>query len=222
MEFWRAFAELRASHDVLRHPFYARWNAGELGTEELAHYAAEYRHAVLALAHASSGAAEAASGDPELAAELADHAVEEREHIALWDAFLDAAGGRRTADPAPETLECAEVWAGDPERPLLRSLAALHAIESAQPAVARTKRVGLLTHYGYQEGPATEYFRVHEERDVEHAELSRVAIDRALAAHRGSPAARARQEAELLSEAEAALRGNWLLLDGVERAAAAR
>src|SRR5262245_15764885 len=48
---------LRSRHDVLRHPFYRRWSAGELTRAELAHYAGQYRHAVVALARASAQAA---------------------------------------------------------------------------------------------------------------------------------------------------------------------
>jgi len=68
--------EARERWDVLRHPFYVRWERGELKRDELAFYAGEYRHAVVALADAA-----AASGD-------ADHAREEREHVTLWDDFV--------------------------------------------------------------------------------------------------------------------------------------
>ena len=55
----------RDACNVLEHPFYQRWSAGELTTGELALYAGEYRHAVSALARASALAAEKA---PEQAA----------------------------------------------------------------------------------------------------------------------------------------------------------
>ena len=40
----------RERWNVLEHPFYTRWSCGELTRDELAHYAGEYRHAVVALA----------------------------------------------------------------------------------------------------------------------------------------------------------------------------
>jgi pyrroloquinoline-quinone synthase len=40
----------RERWNVLEHPFYVRWERGELTRDELARYAGEYRHAVLALA----------------------------------------------------------------------------------------------------------------------------------------------------------------------------
>ena len=53
---------------------------------------------------------------------------------------------------------------------LLEHLAVLYAIEAGQPEISTTKLEGLTEHYGYSdEGPALEYFKIHELRDVEHA-----------------------------------------------------
>ena len=38
--------KVRAAINVLEHPFYQRWSAGELSAKELACYAGQYRHAV--------------------------------------------------------------------------------------------------------------------------------------------------------------------------------
>ena len=61
---------VREAWDVLRHPFYARWSRGELTREELARYAGQYRHAVVALADAAerAGSPHAAEGRAQLAA----------------------------------------------------------------------------------------------------------------------------------------------------------
>jgi pyrroloquinoline-quinone synthase len=177
--------------NVLEHPFYQRWSAGELSREELAEYAAQYRHAVVALADA----AEAAGNE--------EHAREEREHIALWDAFADGCGSV-AADATPETAECASSWTAGNDR--LERVAVLYAIESAQPEISQTKLVGLLDHYGFERGPATEYFELHAERDHEHAAHSRELLAK-LATDEDAP--------RLAARAEAAVRGNWRLLDGV-------
>ena len=177
--------------NVLEHPFYQRWSAGELTQAELAEYAAQYRYAVVALADAA-----AAAGDEE-------HAREEREHVALWDAFAEGCGSV-TADANAETTECAEAWTAGSDR--LERLAVLYAIESAQPAISQTKLEGLLGHYGFDEGPATEYFSLHAERDHEHAAHSRELLEK-LATDEDAP--------RLAARAEAAVRGNWRLLDGV-------
>jgi pyrroloquinoline-quinone synthase len=179
--------------NVLEHPFYQRWSAGELTREELAEYAAQYRHAVVALADAAE-----AAGD-------AEHAREEREHVALWDAFAEGCGSV-PADANAETAECASAWTAGEDR--LERLAVLYAIESAQPAISQTKLDGLFGHYGFEEGPATEYFTLHAERDHEHAAHSRELLEK-LATDEDAP--------RLVARAEAAARGNWRLLDGVSR-----
>lgn len=167
--------------DVLDHPFYQRWSRGELSVQDLARYA-----------------------------ELAAHAGEEAAHIALCDAFAEAAGADGGADAEPETAECADTWAGE-GRDLLGLLVALYAIESAQPAIARVKADGLREHYGFAPGPGTAYFDLHAVRDVEHA-----AEARALLAERLDGA----DEDALVAQAERVLRVNWALLDGVERVCA--
>ena len=47
---WQRIEESRARYNVLEHPFYVRWSAGELSPEELARYAGQYRHATEAIA----------------------------------------------------------------------------------------------------------------------------------------------------------------------------
>jgi len=80
--------QTRAATNVLEHPFYERWTAGELSGPELARYAGEYRHAVLALADASRAAA--AKAPAGCRASLQRHAEEEASHVELWDRFADA------------------------------------------------------------------------------------------------------------------------------------
>ena len=86
MDFFSRVEAARERHNVLEHPFYQRWSAGELTLEELADYAGQYRHAVVALANASEWAARL---DPE----LEGHAAEEASHVALWDDFTQTIAG---------------------------------------------------------------------------------------------------------------------------------
>lgn len=204
MPLFDRLADAQSRCNVLEHPFYARWSAGELSRAELAWYAGEYRHAVVALAEATAATARAA--EPAVRAQIEEHAAEEAEHIELWDAFAHAVDADLEQEPASETAECAAAWtaAGD----ALEGLVVLYAIESAQPAISRTKLEGLREHYGLGEGPAGDYFALHAERDHEHAAHSRQLIEERL---------EDADEERLVAVAEAALRGNWTLLDGVER-----
>lgn len=184
--------EARARWNVLDHPFYLRWERGELTPDELAFYAGEYRHAVVALADAA-----AAGGDPE-------HAAEEAAHISLWDEFAAALDAPLDRDPTPETRTCAEAW--QREDPL-EARAVLYAVESGQPDISRTKLTGLIDHYGFSTGSkGAAYFELHAERDREHAAASAEVL-------RNAPAAETNR---LVAAAEAALEGNWRLLDSVE------
>src|SRR5207248_4953062 len=80
---WERIEESRARHNVLEHPFYVRWSAGELTREELARYAGQYRHATEALARLCRQAADDA---PEASREEIDsHAADEEAHVGLWD-----------------------------------------------------------------------------------------------------------------------------------------
>src|SRR5580693_2421477 len=94
--------ETRGAVNVLEHPFYVRWSAGELSAEELSRYAGEYRHAVLALAQASADVAECAA--PEQRSGLRRHAQEEASHVELWEQFERAAGADPAGDPGEQTL----------------------------------------------------------------------------------------------------------------------
>ncbi len=126
--------------------------------------------------------------------------ADERRACVLCDAPLDR-------EPTPETTSCAKAWTAEDS---LEAAAILYAVEASQPAISATKLVGLVEHYGFEpESAGTAYFGLHAERDHEHAAESRATLE----------ANATRSDANrLVGAAEAALAGNWQLLDGVEAA----
>ena len=199
---WQRIEEARARWNVLEHPFYQRWSEGALSREDLAEYSGQYRHATAAIAELSASVAESA---PDSEREgLRRHAAEEHAHIALWDGFVDAVGGDSNAAANSETAGCVDSWTEGEDR--LAKLVRLYAIESGQPQISKTKREGLVEHYGIGDGPGNEYFRLHEKADLQHAAEGRSLIESHLA--EADPDA-------LVAAAEAAFKANWRLLDGV-------
>jgi pyrroloquinoline-quinone synthase len=202
---------------VLEHPFYQRWSEGQLSAAELGVYAGQYRHAVRALADASTAAAQAA-GEHRLDSYegLCRHAQEEADHVALWEGFAAGCASPAEAAPLEGTRECVREWTAGED--LLERLAVLYAIEASQPEISRTKLEGLRRHYDHvEEGPATEYFSVHQHRDVEHADAARTLIAELIGRVEDPEGLSER----MVERAGAALRGNWRLLDSVEEAVAA-
>jgi pyrroloquinoline-quinone synthase len=202
---WQKIEQARNRWNVLEHPFYQRWSAGELTLEELADYSGQYRYATAAIARLSADVAETAPDSER--ADLRRHAEEEEAHIALWDGFVEAVGGEVGAAPNPETKQCVDAWTASGDR--ISQLVRLYAIESGQPQISKTKREGLAAHYEIGDGPGNEYFRVHERADVDHAAEGRSLIEAHLAD--ADPDA-------LVEAAESAFAANWRLLDGVTAA----
>ncbi len=198
---WDRIEAARERRNVLDHPFYQRWNAGELTTEELSRYSGQYRHAVVAIADLSEQIADELTDHPA----LRSHADEERDHIRLWDGFVDAVEGDASAEANAETGECVEAWTS--RDGALAALGRLYAIESGQPEISKTKLEGLAEHYGVDSKEGVRYFTVHRGRDVEHAEEGKALLEELICSER--------DEDVVVAAAESAFEANWRLLDGV-------
>ena len=206
-----------APNDLLKHPFYRAWSAGELRTQDLARYAEQYRFQVAALPELLRQVRDLAS-DEETVDELSANLDDEEgrtgvAHAILWEAFGYAVGASRDPARLPETRASAEALAGLVAEDEVTALAALWAYEVQTARVAETKEKGLRC-YGIDSPAALRFFRLHGELDVHHAHGLLEAIERCIA--RGAPVEAA------TSGVERSARAQWTFLDGAERLRQAR
>jgi pyrroloquinoline-quinone synthase len=206
-----------APRDLLTHPFYQAWSAGDLRAEDLARYAEQYRFQVAALPELLRRA-RSLSRDAETGAELSRNLDDEEgrtgvAHARLWESFGAAVGAAAESSPLPETRASAESLAALVGEDEVTALAALWAYEVQTARVADTKEKGLRC-YGVDSPAALRFFRLHGELDVHHARGLLEGIERCLA--RGASLEAARVAVERSSQAQ------WTFLDGAERLRQAR
>src|ERR1700722_7630728 len=100
--FWEQLEARTAPYDLLKHPFYQAWTAGELSREDLAAYACEYWHHVSAFPTYLS-ALHSRLPDGELRREVLRNLADEegidtangRAHSELWMDFATGMGATR-------------------------------------------------------------------------------------------------------------------------------
>jgi pyrroloquinoline-quinone synthase len=214
-----------AQFDLLRHPFYQAWTAGELSREDLREYARDYYHHVKAfptyLAELSTRLEEgelrrAVLGN--LADEKGDEGAPNPEHAELWLDFVEGVGSPRNLRMHQPLAEVGQLISffhdvaseGMPEE----ALAAFYAYESQVPRVAKEKARGLREMYGADEKTCA-YFTLHATADVYHAQVWRQQLGARL---EGNPQA----AKKALAAGENSAKALWSALDGIEARRTAR
>jgi pyrroloquinoline-quinone synthase len=211
-----------AKYDLLCHPFYKAWAAGELTRKDLREYARNYFHHVNAFPeYLREFSSRLPQGElrrtvlTNMNDEMGLHGS--RPHSELWLDFLEGIGGERTtvAKPIAEVEALRQQFhsaarQGTPEG----ALATFYAYESQVPRVAAEKARGLREMYGADE-KTCEYFTLHTTADVYH---SRVWKQQLAEVVEGNPAAAERA----LNAGENAAKALWTALDGIEAERMAR
>lgn len=221
-QFWTDLHARVANFDLLKHPFYQAWSAGQLSAEDLRHYAADYYPHVAAFpAYLSALHSRLPDGELRRAVlrNLAEEEIEGRAHSELWLDFAEGMGADREQVRSQEALDEVSTLlatfrdiAGNATTP--ECLAAFYAYESQVPRVAEAKWRGLEQHYG-ADARTGGYFRLHRTADVRHAGVWRALLTAALEKDPQFAAA-------ALSAAERAAAALWKALDGIERERHAR
>jgi pyrroloquinoline-quinone synthase len=214
--FWQTADEEIAKYDLLRHPFYQAWCAGELTKEDLKFYAEQYYHQVSEfptyLTALHSRLPEGAMRRDVLA-----NAYEEEcdgcSHADLWLRFSEGMGGGSNLNKKaaiPEVNNLVNTFRTlAKEAPVASVFGALFAYESQVPKIAAEKRNGLKHHYGADDRTCG-YFTLHETADVHHSAVWRKIISELIEAD-------GRNAAEALQGISSAARALWTALDGIER-----
>ncbi len=220
-EFVSLLEERIHPYDLLCHPFYKAWSAGELTRDDLRAYAEDYyphveafpgylaqlgvrleegelRRAVLANMTDEKGG-EDSFGEPE------------RSHAELWLDFVEGVGGSRVPKrrPVGEARKLISWFQrvsseGTPEE----ALAAFYAYESQVPRLAQEKDRVLRELYNADE-ETRGYFTVHAIADVLHAQVWRTQLEKRIKAHPETAK-------KALAAAETAAKTLWTVLDGFE------
>jgi pyrroloquinoline-quinone synthase len=221
-QFFEQLESSIARYDLLCHPFYKAWAAGELTRDDLREYARDYyyhveafpcylaelalrleegelRRAVLANMCDEKGAADG-SGKNSVP------------HSELWLDFAEGMGARRDMSwhlPIAEIVELMRYFhtvasEGTPEE----ALAAFYTYESQVPRVAKEKERGLREMYGADD-KTVGYFALHATADIFHSNVWRKQLEKRIAANPETAQA-------ALDAAEKTAQLLWKALDGIE------
>jgi pyrroloquinoline-quinone synthase len=227
-EFFERMEASIAKYDLLCHPFYKAWAAGELTRDDLRDYACNYYHhveafptylaelavrldeselrrAVLANMCDENGTASGSGPGSEAHSEP---------HSELWLDFAEGMGAQRDMrghNPLPEIGSLmAHFHRVASEGTAEEALAAFYAYESQVPRVAKEKARGLREMYGADDKTCG-YFSLHATADIFHSNVWRQQLENRIQAN--PEAAQAALEA-----AENTAKMLWQTLDGIEAA----
>jgi pyrroloquinoline-quinone synthase len=212
-----------AKYDLLCHPFYKAWSAGELTREDLRDYGRDYFHHVAEFPEYLREFGARVEGEQLRRAVLVNREDElgtdvgSRSHAELWLDFVEGMGGERATDhvPANEVRELTRWFhsvarEGAPEE----ALAAFYAYESQVPRVSAEKAKGLREMYGADD-KTCEYFTLHTTADVYHSRIWKHQLAKLVEGN--SQAAE-----KALNAGENAAAALWKALDGIEAARVAQ
>ena len=157
MDFKQTLDNKISDYNLLDHPFYQAWSAGELPVEVLRTYAREYGAFISTIPNGWE-----TINDAEIAAE-------ETEHIDMWTDFangLDTAVSEAEIPQVKALLQTADELFSEPTT----ALGALYAFEAQQPETAQSKLAGLQAFYQLPK-TVEPYFETHSHNEHESEKL---------------------------------------------------
>ncbi len=215
-EFLSALDARIAKYDLLCHPYYQAWTAGELTRDDLRQYATDYYPHVAAFPTDLSALHSRLEDGPvrrSVLQNLCEEEIEGRPHSEMWLDFAEGMGADRNEVRA--NVPVAEVQKlTDEFRRVARNgstaaaLAAFYAYESQIPRIAKAKAAGLTERYA-ADSRTTGYFKLHQTADVQHSRVWRDLLTHEVEAH-------PEQAGPALAQAEHVARSLWQVLDAMQ------
>lgn len=180
----RALDSAARDHWLLDHPYYRSWVAGELTVDDLADYAAQYRHfeAVLPATLAAT-AAQLPPGAARCLVEenLADEQTRPRPHLELLEGFASSVGADTDRGASPATAELVATYRRAEHAGPVAALSVVGAYEVQAAEIASTKAATLRSHYQLPKS-GTEFWDVHAQLEDSHADWTAGALEEVSAA----------------------------------------
>ncbi|HEY1802069.1 MAG TPA: iron-containing redox enzyme family protein [Terriglobales bacterium] len=225
-EFFQQLDERIAKYDLLCHPFYKAWSAGQLTRDDLREYAEDYFHHVEAFPAYLGEFAERLEDGKLRRAVVANMKDEmgnsgetgERAHSELWLDFVEGMDGSRELGDHKPVAEIKNLIAQfkkvASEGCSEEVLAAFYAYESQIPRVAQEKARGLHEMYGADKKTCG-YFTLHATADVFHSQVWKGQLAKSVEEDSANAE-------KALKAGEAAAKALWSALDGIETRRLAR
>lgn len=161
-----------ADRQLLRHPFYLRWEAGELALEDIAAYASQYSYFEASLPGMLRRMVVQLGEHP--AAESVRRNLDDEEsnpmpHVELFATFAAAVGAQPGVPAGAAARHLVDIYNALIDAGPAEGLAAMVAYEMQAPAIAASKADGLRKHYKI-DAAGTAFWDVHATMDDDHAD----------------------------------------------------
>ena len=177
MQFSDQLQSILSKYDLLTHPFYQYWNEGKLATDTLAEYAKQYYHHVESFPKALSAIhskCESKQDRKIILENLVEEEYSTPNHPELWLNFAkslnvteDQINKAKLNEKTHKLLQAFKECCNSSYE---EGIGALYAHEWQYSKIAQSKKDGLAKFYHIKNENAVQFFTVHSEIDVWHAE----------------------------------------------------
>ncbi|MDB6097103.1 MAG: coenzyme synthesis protein [Francisellaceae bacterium] len=177
MNFVNQLKESLNAKTLLNHPFYQLWSMGALDKNILAEYSKQYYKHVEAFPRyisAIHSLCPCFSSRQILLENLIEEEQGPENHPKLWRDFAQSLDVTEDAinniEAFEQTNSLVNIFYTQTRISYARGLGCLYAYEQQTPAIAKTKKEGLIKFYGIKEEKGLKFFDLHADIDIWHTE----------------------------------------------------